>query len=177
MRGVVAGHSATDESAMPRGPGALITNSAPRVAIRMRANLSTNLTRSAPGPPPSAGRSFRLAPSRYSCSAEWDPNGGAWEANCSRPVGPFARTAADIDSVFAEIAGWSIVDELSKPERNRAFTGPSIAQPANFLLQVELIAELAGLGVEPAAIVGHSVGEVTAAYVSGAVDACAMRCW
>ncbi|WP_018602447.1 type I polyketide synthase [Mycobacterium sp. 155] len=83
--------------------------------------------------------------------------------------GPFARTAAEIDSLFVEIAGWSILDELLKPESESRIQRTEYAQPANFLVQVGLVAELAALGVEPAAIVGHSVGEVSAAFVSGAL--------
>ena len=45
-----------------------------------------------------------------------------------------------------------------------------VAQPANFLLQVALAALFKSLGVAPAAIVGHSVGEVAAAHVAGALD-------
>ena len=81
--------------------------------------------------------------------------------------GAFARTAADIDSVFTQIAGWSILDEMRKPEAESRIQHTEHAQPANFLLQVALAAELAELGIQPAAIVGHSVGEVSAAYVSG----------
>ena len=81
--------------------------------------------------------------------------------------GAFARTAADIDSVFTQIAGWSILDEMRKPEAESRIQHTEYAQPANFLLQVALAAELAELGIQPAAIVGHSVGEVSAAYVSG----------
>ncbi|WP_204810122.1 type I polyketide synthase [Mycobacterium riyadhense] len=81
--------------------------------------------------------------------------------------GPFARTAAEIDSVFREIAGWSILDELLRPEPDSRIQHTEYAQPANFLLQVGLVAELSALGVEPASVVGHSVGEVSAAYVSG----------
>ena len=83
--------------------------------------------------------------------------------------GPFARTAAEIDSLFVKIAGWSILAELLKPESDSRIQRTEYAQPANFLVQVGLVAELAALGVEPAAIVGHSVGEVSAAYVSGAL--------
>jgi acyl transferase domain-containing protein/NAD(P)-dependent dehydrogenase (short-subunit alcohol dehydrogenase family) len=46
---------------------------------------------------------------------------------------------------------------------------PQIAQPANFVLQVALSALWRSWGIEPAAIAGHSVGEVAAAYVSGAL--------
>ncbi|MBF6080331.1 SDR family NAD(P)-dependent oxidoreductase [Nocardia cyriacigeorgica] len=81
--------------------------------------------------------------------------------------GPFADEAARIDAVFQEIAGWSIVEELLRPEEESKVTTTAVAQPANFLVQVSLFALLGELGVRPAAVVGHSVGEVSAAYVTG----------
>ena len=45
-----------------------------------------------------------------------------------------------------------------------------LAQPANFLLQVALTALLRSWGLRPGAIVGHSAGEVAAAYVAGIHD-------
>jgi acyl transferase domain-containing protein/acyl carrier protein len=45
-----------------------------------------------------------------------------------------------------------------------------IAQPPNYLLQVALADLLRSWGIVPAAIVGHSAGEVAAAYVSGLHD-------
>ncbi|MCC3312601.1 type I polyketide synthase [Nocardia africana] len=81
--------------------------------------------------------------------------------------GVFAETAAEIDAEFRALAGWSIVDELRKPEDESRVTRTEVAQPANFLVQVGLVRELEQYGVTPAAIVGHSVGEVSAAYVSG----------
>jgi len=82
----------------------------------------------------------------------------------------YARTAAEVDAVFTDIAGWSIVDELLADEENSRVERTEVAQPANFLLQVCLAAELAAAGVHPAAFVGHSVGEVSAAYLSGALS-------
>jgi acyl transferase domain-containing protein/NADPH:quinone reductase-like Zn-dependent oxidoreductase len=84
--------------------------------------------------------------------------------------GEFARTARIIDDEFRLIAGWSIIEELSHTEERSKVTNTEIAQPANFLVQVALVAELAALGVRPAAVVGHSVGEVSAAYVSGTLS-------
>ncbi|MFC6010851.1 type I polyketide synthase [Nocardia lasii] len=81
--------------------------------------------------------------------------------------GVFAETAREIDAEFQAIAGWSIIEELRKPEQESRVTRTEVAQPANFLVQVGLVAELAEYGIAPAAIVGHSVGEVSAAYVSG----------
>ncbi|GAB2515371.1 type I polyketide synthase [Nocardia heshunensis] len=84
--------------------------------------------------------------------------------------GEFARVAGGIDKEFESISGWSIIAELLRPEEDSRVTATAIAQPANFLVQVALAAELAEMGVRPAAVVGHSVGEVSAAYVSGALD-------
>ncbi|WP_405490117.1 beta-ketoacyl synthase N-terminal-like domain-containing protein [Nocardia sp. NBC_00511] len=81
--------------------------------------------------------------------------------------GVFAAEAARIDEVFRGISGWSIIEELLRPEAESKVTSTAVAQPANFLIQVALVAQLAELGVHPATVVGHSVGEVSAAYVTG----------
>ncbi|MEV0247500.1 SDR family NAD(P)-dependent oxidoreductase [Nocardia sp. NPDC050712] len=82
-------------------------------------------------------------------------------------AGTFAEIAEQVDAEFRAIAGWSIIEELRRPEAESRVTSTEVAQPANFLVQVALVGELARYGIEPAAIVGHSVGEVSAAYVSG----------
>ena len=81
--------------------------------------------------------------------------------------GPFAEAATELDKAFSDLTGWSIIDELRRDESESRVTSTEVAQPANFLVQVGLTAELAHYGVRPGAVVGHSVGEVTAAYVSG----------
>ena len=86
----------------------------------------------------------------------------------SEPV--FRASAEAVDRAFQAVAGWSILDEMLVPEARSRMQETCIAQPANFLLQVGLAAVFRDLGVEPAAIVGHSVGEVAAAHVAGALD-------
>ncbi|MEV6280015.1 SDR family NAD(P)-dependent oxidoreductase [Nocardia sp. NPDC051832] len=82
--------------------------------------------------------------------------------------GAFAETARRIDTEFQVIAGWSIIEELMmRGEADSRVSSTEVAQPANFLVQVALVAELAEFGIHPAAVVGHSVGEVSAAYVTG----------
>ena len=84
-------------------------------------------------------------------------------------AGRFAEKAAEIDKEFANISGWSIVDALLKSEESSQLHLTEKAQPANFLIQAALVDQLAEFGVVPAAVVGHSVGEISAAYVSGAL--------
>ncbi|GAB2711524.1 SDR family NAD(P)-dependent oxidoreductase [Nocardia thraciensis] len=84
-------------------------------------------------------------------------------------AGPGADIAREVDREFEKLSGWSILDEMLRDEDGSRITRTEIAQPANFLLQAALTAELAASGIRPAVVVGHSVGEVTAAYVSGAL--------
>ena len=79
----------------------------------------------------------------------------------------FRAAAEACDESFARCAGWSILAELQRDEALSRVTHTEVAQPANFLVQMALVALWRSWGIEPAAIVGHSVGEVTSAFVSG----------
>ncbi len=79
----------------------------------------------------------------------------------------FMQSVKESDEVFQKIAGWSILEEMLKNEEESRVSDTVIAQPANFVLQKALVDLWRSWGVEPAAVVGHSVGEVTTAYVSG----------
>ena len=97
------------------------------------------------------------------------PQGWAMGQQLLREEPVFRRMAANCDEIFESVAGWSILAEMGVSESRSRMREPQIAQPANFVLQVALSALWRTWGVEPAAIVGHSVGEVAAAYVSGAL--------
>ncbi|MDF0530312.1 SDR family NAD(P)-dependent oxidoreductase [Tsukamurella sp. 8F] len=84
--------------------------------------------------------------------------------------GRFRDTAHAIDREFRELSGWSILKELQADQASSKVTRTDIAQPANFLIQVALADHFSGFGVRPVAVVGHSVGEVAAAYVCGALS-------
>jgi acyl transferase domain-containing protein len=82
----------------------------------------------------------------------------------------FARAAEQCDALFQRVAGWSILAEMSAPEDQSLVRSAHIAAPANFLLQASLVALWRDYGVEPAAAVGHSSGEIAAAYSAGALS-------
>lgn len=83
----------------------------------------------------------------------------------SEPIA--AATLDEIDAIFAPLAGWSLREAMLAPEAESRMARTEVAQPANFAIQLALTRIWAAWGVTPAAVVGHSVGEVTAAHVAG----------
>ncbi len=90
------------------------------------------------------------------------------ELLAAEPV--FRQTAEEADAAFQRHAGWSILKEMMADQASSRMASNDVAQPGNFIVQVALAALLKSWGIEPAAIVGHSVGEVSAAHVCGALD-------
>lgn len=86
----------------------------------------------------------------------------------SEPV--FRATLEACDAAIAKTAGWSVLEELQRPEAESRVAETRIAQPALFALQTALASLWANWGVKPAVVVGHSVGEIAALHVSGALD-------
>ncbi len=74
------------------------------------------------------------------------------------------------DALFQQYAGWSLLEEMLKPEAESKMNETRVAQPANFFIQAALVDLWKAWGIQPDAVVGHSVGEVPAAYISGALS-------
>jgi acyl transferase domain-containing protein/NADP-dependent 3-hydroxy acid dehydrogenase YdfG/acyl carrier protein len=66
--------------------------------------------------------------------------------------------------------GWSLIDAIFNTEDAEQINATCIAQPAIFALQVALAELLKSWGIHPSCVVGHSAGEVGAAYIAGALD-------
>ncbi|WP_024834408.1 type I polyketide synthase [Ruminiclostridium josui] len=79
----------------------------------------------------------------------------------------FLKTAKEIDEIFKKYAGWSILEEMMADEENSKMSDTMVAQPANFLIQACLLHLYESWGIKPAAVVGHSVGEVSSSYAAG----------
>ncbi len=82
----------------------------------------------------------------------------------------FRAAVEEVDHRFFDLSGWSIIEELLRDEADSHMHENRVAQPANFLLQVGLVRLLEHLGVRPEGYLGHSVGEVAAAWASGALS-------
>ncbi|MGV9856874.1 beta-ketoacyl synthase N-terminal-like domain-containing protein, partial [Streptomyces sp. NPDC003442] len=83
----------------------------------------------------------------------------------SSPV--FARRIDECAAALAPHVDWSLVDVLSDPV---ALERVDVVQPVLFAVMVSLAELWRSYGVEPAAVIGHSQGEIAAACVAGALS-------
>jgi polyketide synthase 12 len=83
----------------------------------------------------------------------------------SSPV--FAARMAECASALAPHADWNLLDVLGDAE---ALERVDVVQPALWAVMVSLAAVWRAHGVEPAAVVGHSQGEIAAAVVAGGLS-------
>jgi malonyl CoA-acyl carrier protein transacylase/SAM-dependent methyltransferase/acyl carrier protein len=81
----------------------------------------------------------------------------------------FRSTFEKVDELFGRQAGWSLIEELVADRSRARFDEPEVIQPIIFTLQVALSALWQSWGIEPEAVVGHSIGEIAAAHVAGAL--------
>lgn len=67
--------------------------------------------------------------------------------------------------------GWTLEEELLKPAKTSGVQRAELSQPLCTAVQIALVDLFAAVGVEPYAVVGHSSGEIAAAYAAGALTA------
>jgi acyl transferase domain-containing protein/NADPH:quinone reductase-like Zn-dependent oxidoreductase/SAM-dependent methyltransferase/acyl carrier protein len=79
----------------------------------------------------------------------------------------FRQTIERCDAAMRAHSRFSLIDELGRSEEDTQLSRTEVAQPAIFAIQVGLAELWKSWGVQPAAVVGHSVGEIAAAFVAG----------
>ncbi|MER7842436.1 type I polyketide synthase [Kitasatospora sp. NPDC096077] len=97
--------------------------------------------------------------------AQW--LGMAAELLDTAPV--FAERIAACGKALAEFADWSLEDVLRGRDGAPGYDRVDVVQPALWAVMVSLAALWESYGVRPDAVVGHSQGEIAAAYVAGAL--------
>ncbi|WP_293004160.1 type I polyketide synthase [Mycobacterium sp.] len=79
----------------------------------------------------------------------------------------FAEAIAELDPIFVEQVGFSLQKIIADGD---AISGDAQVQPVLMGLQLALTELWRSYGVHPDAVIGHSMGEVTAAVVAGALS-------
>lgn len=82
----------------------------------------------------------------------------------------FRRALERCDAAMRAHTDWSLLKELAADESDSRFDELDIIQPALFAIQVGLSMLWRSWGVEPDAVLGHSMGEVAAAHVAGILE-------
>ena len=82
----------------------------------------------------------------------------------------FAARLHECDAALLPHTGWSVISVLRQEAGAPALESSDVVQPALFAMMVSLAALWRSVGVEPAAVIGHSQGEIAAACVAGALS-------
>lgn len=87
-----------------------------------------------------------------------------------REESTFRQVLTECDAAIRQEAGFSILEELDRPESESRLWETEVVQPVLFATQVALVSLLGTYGVVPSLVIGHSFGEAVAAYVAGLLD-------
>jgi acyl transferase domain-containing protein/ubiquinone/menaquinone biosynthesis C-methylase UbiE len=102
--------------------------------------------------------------------------GAAWptmgrELLVTDPGSAFAKSMRRSTDVLLHLgAEWNLIDEILRETDTSRLHIAELAQPATTALQVALVDLLKSSGIYPDAVIGHSSGEIAAAYAAGYVS-------
>jgi acyl transferase domain-containing protein/NADPH:quinone reductase-like Zn-dependent oxidoreductase/short-subunit dehydrogenase/SAM-dependent methyltransferase len=88
----------------------------------------------------------------------------AWEKNVA-----FRAAFEEIDSRFGELTGRQLRKDLFAIDLEERLRRATISQPLLFAIQYAIVQALSEKGLAPTATLGHSVGEIAAAWAAGAL--------
>ena len=83
----------------------------------------------------------------------------------------FQTSLAECALILRDLGvSWSLFDELARDEETSRLDESKFGQPITTILQIGLVDLLSNLGVAPNEVLGHSSGEIAAAYAAGALS-------
>ncbi len=138
---------------------ALVGRSAAELVAQLRAVDEAELA-------PALSRPPRLVFVFPGYGAQWLGMGRRLAA--TEPV--FRRALVACDAALSRFVDFSVLAELEADADHTRLGETHVGQVLTFALQVALAGLLQHWGLVPAAVVGHSMGEVAAAYVAGALS-------
>lgn len=86
----------------------------------------------------------------------------------TQPV--FREAIQRCEQALRPFVDWSLTERLQADEAHARLNEIDVIQPILFAIEVALAELWISFGVQPDAVVGHSMGEVAAAYIAGAIS-------
>ena len=96
--------------------------------------------------------------------AQWHAMGRELITTCSQFRDSLSKSASMLQGLGAS---WNLIDELLLDQSESRVHQSWFAQPASTAIQIALVDLLESIGVQPQTVLGHSSGEIAAAYAGG----------
>ncbi|WP_431868690.1 SDR family NAD(P)-dependent oxidoreductase [Nocardiopsis eucommiae] len=142
------------------------------VVGRDRAELLAALASLESGTPGASTATGRARPDRRPVLV-FPGQGGQWEGmavDLLDSSDEFAHHVAACEKALEPHVGWSLTDVLRRREGAPSLDRVDVVQPVLWAVMVSLARLWMAHGLTPAAVVGHSQGEVAAAHIAGALS-------
>jgi acyl transferase domain-containing protein/NADPH:quinone reductase-like Zn-dependent oxidoreductase/acyl carrier protein len=142
---------------------AVVGRSRDELAAALRAHARSDAAALCAGPGGATPKVVFVFPGQGS---QWPGMGRRLRA--SEPV--FREALEACERAMQPYVSWSLAAELDVGEASSRLDENDVVQPVLWAIEVALAALWRSWGIEPAAVVGHSMGEVAAAVVAGALS-------
>jgi acyl transferase domain-containing protein len=123
---------------------------------------------------------YKRSKNKATCAFVFTGQGAQWYAmGRELAAAPLFQSALQkADKHLASLGcTWTASEELARSKETSRIDNPAFSQPLCTIIQLAIIDLIASWGITPTAVVGHSSGEIGAAYASEAVsfeDACTL---
>ncbi len=90
--------------------------------------------------------------------------------NAFRSNAVFRAAIEDVDMLVRPAVGWSLAELIERGVTADELARADIAQPLLFAIQIGIVQALSAIGIRGSGYLGHSVGEIAAAWGAGALS-------
>jgi acyl transferase domain-containing protein len=123
---------------------------------------------------------YKRSKNKAACAFVFTGQGAQWHAMGRELIAAplFQDALQRADKHLASLGcTWTASAELARSKETTRIDNPAFSQPLCTVIQLAVVDLIASWGIKPVTVVGHSSGEIAAAYASGAVtfeDACTL---